>query len=31
MWGKNRGYVLLAATAERYRILHGTQINWERP
>ena len=30
-FGKNRGYVPLAATAERYRILHGTQINWERP
>ena len=30
-WGKHRGYVPLAATAERYRILCGTQINWERP
>ena len=30
-WGKNRGYDPLAATAERFRMLYGASINWERP
>jgi len=30
-WGKNRGYVPLAATAERFHTMYGTTINWERP